>query len=382
MKDSLLRTVLLALLGSVSLMPLLVLPVMVGGFVDYLGMTQSGAGWAASAGFLGSATGAILVALRIHHLDLRKIALAGLIVMIICDTASMIAASLPGWLFLVLRFGTGVGSAAVFAAVMTTYARRCEPDRAYGLFMAMTFAFSALGLYTLPSIMPALGITGLFVVFTLLDLIALGLLPRLPYRHERLGRVPGAPMEWRVLTARTSVACLFGFGMFEAYNMANYTYVERIGRSIGLEGGEIGLALGVSTIFGIPGGFGVTWLGARFGHFKPIAVAISVQAFALLGLLYGTGMLSYFIALCLMGFAWGFSLPYFYAIEAEIDRGGTVVVAGGFATGFAGFIGPATAASLVSPGDYSTLILSCVTVCLAVILLMRYVTARVTLAGA
>ncbi len=363
-------------------MPLLVLPVMVGSFVDNLGMTQSAAGWTASAGFLGGAAGAMLFALRIHHLDLRKIALAGLIVMTLSDAASMIAVSLPGWIFLVLRFSSGFGSAAVYAAVMTTYARRSEPDRAYGLFMAIQFSFSALGLFFLPSIMPELGITGLFAVFALLDLAALSVLSRLPYRHERLGRVPGAPMEWHVLMARTSVACLFGIGMFEAYNMAQFTYVERMGQSLGLDGGEIGLALGVSALLGIPGGFGVTWLGARFGHFKPIAVAIAAQAFALLLLLYGSGMPSYFIALCFLGFSWGFTLPYFQAIEADLDRGGTVVVAGGFATGFAGFIGPATAASLVRPGDYSTLLMSCVVVCFMVILVMRYVTARIKVTGA
>ena len=163
---------------------------------------------------------------------------------------------------------------------------------------------SKLGLFFLPSIMPTLGITGLFAVFALLDLAALSVLSRLPYRHERLGRVPGAPMEWHVLMTRTSVACLFGIGMFEAYNMAQFTYVERMGQSLGLDGGEIGLALGVSTLLGIPGGFGVTWLGARFGHFKPIAAAIAAQAFALLLLLYGSGMPSYFIALCFLGFAW------------------------------------------------------------------------------
>ena len=79
--------------------------------------------------------------------------------------------------------------------------------------------------------------------------------------------------------------------------------------------------------------------------------------------------------------AWGFTLPYFQAIEADLDRGGTVVVAGGFATGFAGFIGPATAASLVRPGDYSTLLMSCFAVCFMVILLMRYVTARIKVTG-
>lgn len=381
MKDSAKRTILLSLLGSVSLLPLLVLPVMVGAFVDHLGLTESGAGWLASAGFLGSATGAILFALRIHHLDLRKIALAGLSLMIICDLASVGAVALPGGLLIGLRYVSGFGSAAVYAAVMTTYARRREPDRAYGLFMAMQFVFSAVGLYALPWLMPAVGIAGLFMIFVLLELAALMTLGQLPYRHERLGRVSGAPLEWNVLLTRTAIACLLGIGLFESYNMAQFTYVERMGQSMGFDADQIGMMLGVSTLLGIPGGFGVTLLGARFGHFKPILFAILAQVFAFCLLLFGTSQGSYFLALCLMGGAWGFTLPYFQAIEADIDRGGTVVVAGSFATGLAGFVGPAVAATLIRPGDYSVMLMTCIAVCLVVILLARYVTARVTPIG-
>ena len=54
-----------------------------------------------------------------------------------------------------------------------------------------------------------------------------------------------------------------------------------------------------------------------------------------------------------------------------------MVVAGSFATGLAGFVGPAIAASLVEPGDYSDMLMSCIAVGLVVILLARYVTSRV-----
>ncbi len=377
MKDSLRRTVLLALLGSISLMTLLVLPVMVGAYVDHLGLSESEAGWLAAAGFLGTATGAILFALRIHHLDLHKIALMGLSLMIVCDAASIGAVGLPIALLTALRIAAGFGSAAVYAAVMTTYARRQEPDRAYGLFMAMQFVFSALGLFVLPWVVPDIGVTGLFAIFMVLDLAALMLVGQLPYRHERLGQVGGTRLEWNVLLTRASVACLLGIGLFESYNMAQFTYVERMGQSMGLDADQIGMTLGISTLMGIPGGFGVTLLGVRFGHFKPILIAVLAQVIAFCLLLYGSTLGSYFLAMCLLGMAWGFTLPYFQAIEADIDRGGTVVVAGSFATGLAGFAGPAVAASLVKPGDYSVMLMSCIVVGLVVILLARYVTSRV-----
>ena len=76
------RILILSVLGSITLLPLLVLPVMVGGLIDYIEMSQSVAGWAASMGFLGGALVAILISLRIHHLDLRRLAWGGLTIML------------------------------------------------------------------------------------------------------------------------------------------------------------------------------------------------------------------------------------------------------------------------------------------------------------
>lgn len=375
-KDSVQRTVLLAVLGSITLMPLLVLPVMVGSFVDHLAFSDSEAGYVASAGFLGGALAAIFISLRIHHVDLRRLAYLGMGLMVLADGGSIAAAQMGFWPFVSLRFLSGIGGAAAYASVMGSYAGWREPDRAYGLFMAMQFAFSAVGLYGLPWILPDTGVTGILVLFTALDILALFLVRYLPTRDERRGTGLNAPMEWRVILAATSLLCLFGIGLFEAANMASFTYADRIGIFFGLEGRQVGLVLGISTMLGIPAGFGVYFLGSRFGRFRPILVAALVQIAALLLLFSGPGKAGYIVAMCLLAPCWGFALPYFQAIEARIDPGGSVVVAGGFATAFGGFMGPAVAASLVAPGDYGAMILTACACLFVVIGLMRVATLR------
>jgi hypothetical protein len=183
-------------------------------------------------------------------------------------------------------------------------------------------------------------------------------------------------VEWRVILATTSILCLLAIGLFEAANMAHFTYADRIGVSFGLKGGEIGLVLGLATMLGIPAGFGVYIVGSRFGRFKPIMLAILIQVSGLLLLLNGEGHARYVIAMCLLAPCWGFALPYFQAIEARIDPGGSVVVAGGFATSFGGFVGPAIAASLVSAGNYNHMIITASVSLFVVIALMRVVTLR------
>ena len=367
------RTLLMAILGSVSLMPLLVLPIVVGGFVDYLAFTESEAGYVASAGFLGSATAAIVISLRIHHLDLRRLAWTGLAVLILCDAISIFAAQLDTWAFVAVRFLSGAGGAAAYAAVMGAYAGWKQPERAYGLFMSMQFLFSALGLFGLPWILDRGSAAGIFMLFTTLDVLALLFVAQVPGRGERMPVSSGPSLEWRVIAKPVALFCLAGIGLFEAANMASFTYSERIGLLFGLDGGEIGTILGAATVLGIPAAFGVFLLGARFGRYVPIMLTGLTQSIALLLLLTGSTPSIYVIAMCLMAIGWAFALPYFQAIEARIDPRGSVVVAGGFATSLGGFLGPAAAASLVRPGHYGDMITGTVIAYIVVILLIRLV---------
>jgi MFS family permease len=357
-------------------MPLLVLPVMVGSFVDHLSLSDSQAGYVASAGFLGGALAAIFISLRIHHVDLRLMAYSGLGLMVLADGGSIVAQHMPFWMFVSLRFLSGIGGAAAYASVMGSFAGWREPDRAYGLFMAIQFAFSAAGLYGLPWILPDTGVAGILVLFTVLDILALFLVARLPAGTERPGAGLKATVEWRVILASTSLLCLLAIGLFEAANMAHFTYADRIGVSFGLEGEQIGLVLGIATMLGIPAGFGVYIVGSRFGRFRPILAAVLIQVAGLILLKSGGSQTSYVIAMCMLAPCWGFALPYFQAIEASIDTGGSVVVAGGFATSFGGFIGPAIAASLVSAGYYGQMIITAGATLFVVIALMRVVTLR------
>ena len=65
---------------------------------------------------MGSAVAALVLAFRIHHMDLRRITLWGLVTMIVCDGLSIGAAIIPVEVLAGLRFVSGGAAAAVSRA--------------------------------------------------------------------------------------------------------------------------------------------------------------------------------------------------------------------------------------------------------------------------
>ena len=374
MTSETLQTIRVSVLGSVSLMPLLILPTMVGALVDYAGFTEAEAGWVAAVGFAGSALGAIVAGLRIRHFDPRILGVVGLIFLAVFDAASIFAGRLPTWLFVTFRFVSGLGGAVAYAAVMATIATMSNPERGYGVFMVLQFGLSAIGLYGLPFLLPVIGVSGLFLILSALAILSLFL------RGAVIHRAPvsaGAAVEIHMLLKPVALLSMFGVGLYETANLAYYTYTERIGVNFGLTDYQIGEVLGLATLLGVPSALAVVWIGDRFGQLRPISAALLVSVLGLLILLYPLGSTSYPIAMYMMGVAWAFGLPYFQAVEARIDPGGSVVVVGGFFTSCGAAVGPAIAATLVRPDDYDNVLLFAMGVYGVVVVLMTMCTSRI-----
>lgn len=322
---------------------------MVGTLVDYAGFTATEAGWVAAVGFAGSALGAMVVGLRIQHLDPRNLAVLGLVTLAAFDAAAMFASQVPVWLFVTLRFLSGIGGAVVYAAVMTHIAATNAPERGYGIFMGFQFGISALGLYGLPLVLPHTGVAGMY--FFLATAAVLSLLLRKSVMH-RESVVADAAIEFHMLIKPAAIFVMLGIGCYEIANFMYFTYADRIGISLGLPDYRVGEILGFASLLGVPAAMLVVWLGDRFGQLLPLLFAMLVAIVSLAWLLEPAGTMTYIVSMGALGFAWAFGLPFFYAFEARLDPGGSVVVVGGFFTACGAFIGPAFAANLVESGGY------------------------------
>jgi predicted MFS family arabinose efflux permease len=345
------RFAVFSVIGSITLMPLLVLPAMIGVLVDRAGMSESLAGWSASLNFLGSAVIGLLMSLRIHHLSLRRVGMAALALAIIADLASAVTAG-PTTTFLAVRTIAGIVLGAAYVTAASSFARFDDYERGFGLFVTLQFIISGLGLYVVPVYSEALGARGLFVSFAILDALALILARYLPAEIAAVGRDKDSKSEIHVLLTLAAILGIVGFALFEGANNAQFTYIERFGVSLNISDHNIGIALLIASLIGIPGAFTIVVIGHRFGTLGPLTLGIAIAILGLYILIESATYFWYFFGSCLMGFSWAYCLPYIQSLLAALDRNGSAIAAGTSLSTLGDAVGPGAAALVVGGGRY------------------------------
>lgn len=338
-------------IGTITLMSLLVLPAMIGTLVDETSLTEVQAGWSASLNFLGGAVIAGLMALRMHHLDLRKISMFGFLLAATGDVLAGFSTH-HATLFMLIRFLTGVGAGIAYTSVLAAFARLPQVDRGYAVFVTLQFVVSGLGLFLLPVFSETLGAKGMFISLALLDVLGFSLCAHLPGKAVQLRSGEIRTSELPVLFAGATVLGAVGFLIFEAAFTAEFTFVERMGVSLAFTDPQIGTSMLVASLAGIPGAFSIVLLGGRIGRFNGLVFGIAASVSGLVIMISAQSYAAYVIGSILISFAWAFCLPFIQGLLATLDPKGTAVAAGSASSTIGGAIGPGLAAMVIAGGVY------------------------------
>jgi len=345
-----------SIIGTITLMSLLVLPAMIGLLVDDSVLTESQAGWAASINFFGGALIAMVMAFRMHHLNLRRVALVGLAVAAMSDFAAAFYLDQPA-IFMTIRFVSGLGSGAVYTCVLASFARSPDMDRGYGMFVTLQFIVSGLGLYALPVYSNLLGASGLFMGLAALEVLGLALVAYLPGSHAPEVRRERSRTEIQVLLAAATITGALGFLLFEAGYTAQFTYVERLAVTLAFSDQQVGVALMIASLAGIPGAFCIILMGRRFGRIGPLTVGITIALVGIFILIASEQFMTYLLATSMISFSWAFCLPFIQGLLASLDPHGSAVAAASASSTVGGAIGPGLAAVVVVSGSYDMVFL-------------------------
>lgn len=356
------RMLLMGLLGSITVLPVLILPNLVGSVVDEFGFTETQASTAASLNFIAGAIIALIMAFQIRRLDLKKVAVYSLLLAAVCDFLS----GLTGdniYLFMTMRALAGLGQGAAYTAVMSSIARTDDPDRGYGMLMTMQFAISALGLYLIPIILPVSGIQGMFFGLTMMDLIGVFMAFKLIsadrvidkniYDEGDLSQV-----EWKVIFSGAAIMVILGLCFLETAMTAQFSFTERVAtQRLQMSPETVGGILAIASLIGVPGGFGCVLLGTRFGRAIPLFIGLVASIIGVTLMAFAQDALMYTISAYILGFTWAFTLPYYQAAQAALCPHGSVVAAGSFSGTMGNAAGPGLAGMAVLFGGYNSVLL-------------------------
>lgn len=332
----------------------LILPMLVGFFVDLLGFTEQQAGMLSSTYFAAYFLTGASAFLWVARVNLYRVAWAGYAVMV---TGLALTAGAGSALGMAAALGlSGAGSGALFALGVAVIAQTRNQDRNFGwVLFAQQLSAAALLLLIPGWVVPAWGLSGglLAIAMVIAAMSAtLLLLPSLPGPSQPEAGKP-IPGEQSSRGPRLALAAMVLH--FTALS-ALWAFVERIGAGSGLSSSQVGNALALSMLGGLAGAVAVTLLGDRLGRRFPLWLA--AVAFLLVAWGFGRELAwGHFAAFAaLLSFAWNFVLAYQMGIVTGLDADGRYAVLIPAAQAGGAMAGPALGGSLLSAGGYALLL--------------------------
>ena len=360
----------LSFIAVITIYPVLALPVMIGILMDHAGMSSFSAGWLTSIGTLATASAGLLMSIKMDNKNLQKISRFGLIIAIAIDLLSAFTAGAT-IIFFFIRIIWGIAMGVAHAASISSIAHYDNYKHGYGIYVGLQFIVSGIALYIVPVYSDLIGVTGFFIGFAVLDFFALLLTKFLTSEYNQPSREYKTKSGLGVIITVPAILAIIGFALFEAANTAQFSYIERFGVISNITEHQIGLALLVGSLLGIPGALSIFVIGDKFGLVKPLTFGFLLAISALTMILLSNNYTTYFITSCLLGFSWSFCMPFIESLLARIDRKGRVVAAGSSISFFGSALGPGMAAIVVSGDQYrNSFVLS---ICLFLVTLLIFI---------
>ena len=342
----------LSFIAVMSIYPVLTLPVMIGILMDHAGMSSFSAGWLTAVGTLSTASAGFIMSIKMDNKNLQKLSRFTLIIAIFTDLLSAFMAGAT-IIFFLIRVIWGLAMGVAHASSVSSIAHYDNFKQGFGIYVGLQFIVSGIGLYIIPVYADIIGVTGFFIGFAVLDFVALIFTKYLGSDYNEPVQKNKNNTSLGVMISVPAILAIIGFTVFEAANTAQFSYIERFGVISNLTEHQIGIALLVGSLLGIPGAFSIFILGDKFGLVRPLIFGFLLSISALTMLLLSSNYIIYFITSCMLGFSWSFCMPFIESLLAKIDRKGRVVAAGSSISFFGSAFGPGMAAIVVS-GDIYT----------------------------
>lgn len=363
-----LQIVSLAAIGVIGNLAPFIMPVIVGGVVDHLGVSLAEAGYVAFADMFGLGVGALVWSRLISSANWRNYGLLAVTLVVAGNVACTMISSLPP--LMAARVAVGLGSGLLLAIGNSGLTMTRDPDRTIGIVTVVAMLSASLALFVFPLLVAAQGVDAMFYAMAAATAIAgLGVfgMPRRspkaadPDGHAERDLEASADATitstgtgitrmgvTRMGVTRTGVVALVGVFLFFVGAIVFWVYVERLGNDAGFSVETIASVLGVSHLFGALGAITPAVLSTRLGNrMIPITFCIGLAFVVSILMAADPGVAVFAFAACAFIFAWDCFYPYMMGLLITIDPSGRLVSNGLAVQTVGKAVGPAVAGALI-----------------------------------
>lgn len=309
-----------------------VMPAMVSAMAAQPNVGTTGAGYLVSTNMAGIFTGTLLRALVRSGTSIKRMIVAGLLVMMLGNLVTISVTGLPALLAARILSGLGEGFAAGFCFSLMAQSRR--PANTFAFYTAGQGIIGLIGMGFLPWLVSVSDWRAFYVVLTIVALPALFLAGPAAGDAVEEARQTSGSMITRAGWLGLGTIFLFFTGM-----ALLWAFLQRIGEYHGLGLAAVSAAMASTAIAGMAGSLTVALGGDRLSDRQSTIAGIVLVFASALGLWAGSGAMFVFGALAL-NFAWSFQYPFLFRALARTDPGKGAAVTP-MATGIALAVGPA-----------------------------------------
>jgi DHA1 family inner membrane transport protein len=337
--------------GLASLATNVLMPTLVGVYVDSFGLSIGQAGLTSAVYMAGGGVGAAMVSWLLLSMRTRVLLRIALAALAIGNALSVFAHSGPS--ILTVRFIAGLGEGAGYALMGAGISRMREPNRVYGIFDVALLLLATTVQYLVPWLRGTFGSGVLFWVIAAAPLILLPFTRRFPNLRlvSQSGNTP------RRLDTRVAARGYFWAGVlatlvvYVAYG-AGFTYIERIGVRAGLPADEVARILGWGYFAGVGGALlAIATAKARSRGLIIFLALVAVTLLTLLTLVPQT--FTYRIGVMALYFVWFFFVPNLMSALSLADPSGRLAALGIGAQEWGISLGPAVGALWLTGDNFS-----------------------------
>ncbi|RQZ18711.1 MFS transporter [Burkholderia sp. Bp9031] len=335
------RKIALLYTGAVVWTPTYLLPFNIEESMARFGLSESSAGWLASAVLLCLSLSIVIFGRHMATLNKRTGARTAAALAVL-STCAMFSNNFYVFVAAKLVLGVALGVSCVCAYGVISHVRHPEKVAAQ-VAVAMAVIFS-LAMYVVPIMNVKMGSIGADAVQLAIVVAALFfgafMHPAINASEEDVAKDAIRSNDVRGILASAffiyvSQTALMGFA-------------AEVAATRGVEAEQLGVLFMVNAAVQLPVGVAVTWLGDRFGLFKPIALGLALLIACSIGMYCVGGRWAFLVSTALVSAGATLVAPYMVAALSKMDSSGrsTATCASAINLGLA--VGPAIAGTVFS----------------------------------